>query len=303
MDPLETLDLPWDTSLRLLRGLASRGHENFLFTPPSLSLRSGQVNGRGYLIRPLGGNCYHSGPEKKFNLADFDAVLIRKDPPFDTAYLSLTYLLEPLARKTQVINHPRGIRDANEKLFGLSFSRWSPPTLVSARLDEIFNFQKKIRADLVIKPLYEKGGKGVFLLRKNEKRAKKNLEQATQKEKEPVIAQEFIPLSKEEGDKRILLWKGEILGAFLRIPPPGDFRTNLSLGGRFVSCQVSAGENRLVRSLRSVLLKEGLYFVGIDVRAGKLIETNVTSPAGLVELDRLYGNKATRKVAEGLEKI
>ena len=118
-----------------------------------------------------------------------------------------------------------------------------------------------------------------------------------------VVAQQFIPVSKEEGDKRILLWKGKILGAFLRIPRAGEFRTNLSLGGRFAPCAITPSERQLVRSLRSALLKEGLYFVGIDVRRGKLIEVNVTSPAGLVELDRLYGNRAIRKMANDLEKM
>jgi glutathione synthase len=302
MDPLEKLDLPWDTSLGLLRELARRGHETVLFTLSSLSLSSGRVQGGGRLIQPLGNHRYRQGPKKEFDLARFKAVFIRKDPPFDSNYLALTYLLEPLAKQTVVINHPRGIRNANEKLFALSFPRWSPPTLVSPNAVEILAFQKKIRSDLVVKPLYEKGGKGISLLKRGARQRENLLRKATRGGGETVLAQKFIPLPKGEGDKRILLWKGKILGAFLRIPRPGEFRSNLSLGGRFESCAITLREKRLVSSLRSPLLREGLLFVGIDVRAGKLMEVNVTSPAGLVELEWLYGRGATRKLADDLER-
>jgi len=300
MDPLRDLDLPWDTSLCLLRELVRRGHATYLFTPSSLLSISNRLKGRGCPTSPLGNHRYRQGPEKNFNLSDFDGVFIRKDPPFDPSYLALTYLLDSVARETCVINHPRGIRNANEKLFGLRFEKWSPPTLVTSSIDEIFAFQKKIRSDLVVKPLYEKGGKGVFLL--PAKSAGHLLQRVTLREKAPVVVQKFIPLPLGKGDKRILLWKGDILGGFERIPGAGEFRSNLSLGGRFVHCQITEREKRLVRELRPHLLKEGLLFVGIDVRGEFLIEVNVTSPAGLVELDQLYGG-ATTKMVEALEQM
>jgi glutathione synthase len=299
MDPMEKLWLLWDTSLCLLRELVSRGDETFLFTADSLSLESGRVKGKGRKIVPLGNQRYRQGPLQPFNLADFHAVLIRKDPPFDTGYLALTYLLEPLTRKTQVVNHPRGIRDANEKLFPLRFPNWSPPTTVSSDPEVILDFQKRIGSDVVVKPLYDKGGKGVFLLKQRGGKRKSLLRRATHKGREPVVAQKFIPVSKNEGDKRILLWKGGVLGAFRRIPKAGEFRSNLSLGAEFSACNITSGEKKLIRALCPTLLKEGLLFVGIDVRAGKLIEVNVTSPAGLVELDQLYGG-ATAKIARDL---
>lgn len=317
MDPLESLDLAWDTSLCLLRELQRRGHETYLFTPSDLSSISNRVKGRGYLIRSLGSRRYHQGLKKNFDLASFDAVFIRKDPPFDSGYLALTYLLEPLAKQTRVINHPRGIRNANEKLFGLAFKRWSPPTLVTADPSEILAFQKKIRSGLVIKPLYEKGGKGVFRLSPHPnplpsrgegrvrgttvgelRRLRKFIQNGI-----PVVAQKFISVAPGSGDKRILIWRGKILGGFLRIPRAGEFRSNLSLGGRFVPCTITESERRLVSDLGPVLAKEGLSFVGIDVRGGKLIEVNVTSPAGLVELDQLYGSQATAKVVDDLESL
>ena len=305
MDPLEHLDLPWDTSLCLLRELARRGHETVLFIPTDLGLSSrGTVYGSGRAIRPLGNDRYHQAPPQSYDLKNFDVVLIRKDPPFDASYLSLTYLLEPAARKTRVINHPRGIRNVNEKLFGLSFPQGSPPSLVTARADEILNFQKRIRSDLVIKPLYEKGGKGVFLVRRGGRGSRERLEKATRKGNEFVIAQKFIKVPRGTGDKRILLWKGEILGAFSRVSRTvGEFRTNLSLGGRFLRTEITRTEKKLVRSLAPLLLKEGLYFVGMDVRGGKLLEVNVTSPAGLVELDQLYHGKATVRLADALVRL
>lgn len=302
MDPLEKLDLPWDTSLSLLRELVGRGHLCVLFTIPHLSLESGRITGWGQPLQPLGNHHYRQGAMKRYDFARFDVVLVRKDPPFDDQYLAMTYLLEPLAAHTRVINHPRGIRNANEKISGLRFSRWSPPTLVSACRDEILAFQKKIRVPLVVKPLYEKGGKGVILLKGRGPSTHAFLHKATKEGTVPVVAQEFIPAKGKE-DKRILLWKGRILGAFARIPRPGEFRSNLSLGGRFTSVEISSGEKKLVQALRSYLLKEGLLFVGIDTRRGKLIEVNVTSPAGLVELEALYGPQAIRRMAADLERM
>lgn len=296
MDPLESLDLPWDTSLCLLRELNARGHETYLFVPSSLSLEAGQVFGRGNRVKPLGNHRYDLLPTPKTKLAECDAVFIRKDPPFDSNYLSLTYLLEPLAKKTLVINDPRGIRNANEKLSVLLFPKWAPPGLVSSNPGEILSFQKKLGSDLVIKPLYEKGGKGVFRL----KAGQNNLLKKSIAKNTWVIAQKFIP--SDEGDKRILMWRGKILGAFSRIPPRGDFRSNLSIGGKFVKCRITQPEKKLAQSISPFLLKEGLLFVGIDVRGGYLIEMNVTSPAGLIELDQLYGG-ATTKVAEGLHHL
>jgi len=301
MDPLEKLDLEWDTSLCLLRELRRRGHPTVLFTLSSLSRVSGTVKGKGYAIHPLGRHRYFQEPKKEYDLARFHAILIRKDPPFDTNYLALTYLLESLANETLVINHPRGIRDANEKLFGLRFLRWSPPTIVSADSREILAFQKKIHSPLVVKPLYQKGGEGVFLLKQRGNGKRHLLQKATRRGTGTVVAQKFIAVPKGAGDKRILIWRGQILGAFERIPRAGEFRSNLSLGGRFLKCPITKPEQSLVRAIRPALLKEGLLFVGIDVRGGKLIEVNVTSPAGLVELDLLYGG-ATAKVADDLEK-
>lgn len=300
LDPLEKLDLPWDTSLCLLRELNRRGHQTYSFMPSGISSRQGEVVGMGFRLQPSGTtHRYSKGGLETLKLRNFDALFIRKDPPFNPSYLTLTYLLEPLAKKLPVINDPKAIRDANEKIFILNFPRWCPPTLVSSRSEEILGFQGDQKSDLVIKPLFEKGGKGVFLLR-GSLRQKKILIGKALRKTETLIAQTFIPVARGKGDKRILLWKGELLGAFERIPPAGDFRTNLSLGGHFQKCALSLREKKLARDLAPKLERAGLYFTGLDVRGEWLIELNVTSPAGLVELDQLYGQKATRRLADSL---
>ena len=315
LDPLEKLDLPWDTSLCLVRELHRQGQSIYYFEASSLFMLSGKIWGVGRKIDPRENHRYEFQQPEKFQLDQFDVIFIRKDPPFDASYLALTYLLEPLTGKTIIINRPRGLRNANEKLFGLIFKRWTPPTLVSANPEEVLRFQESIHSDLVIKPLYEKGGKGVFLLiRRGGSRArpfmdahkgrpyKQKLRTATCNGTIPVVAQKFIPLENGAADKRILLWKGKILGAFKRIPKKGEFRANLSLGARFAACSVTSQEKKLVEDLRPHLLKEGLWFVGLDVRGEFLIEINVTSPAGLVELDQLYGH-VTKKVARTILRL
>jgi glutathione synthase len=238
-------------------------------------------------------------PVQEWRLEDFDAVFIRKDPPFDDSYLSLTYLLEPLAQKTFVVNHPRGIRNANEKLFIFNFPEFCPPSLASSNPEEILQFQSQQKKDLVIKPLFEKGGQGVFLLKRSQRPAPALLEKASGQGKKMLVAQAFIPVRKGTGDKRILIWKEKVLGAFERIPRAGDFRSNLSLGGTFRACGLTGQEKKIVRRLIPTLHKEGLFLTGLDVRGEFLIEANVTSPAGLVELDQL-GQKATGILAKDL---
>lgn len=296
MDPLEKLDLPWDTSLCLLRELDRRGHSNFLILPASLSLEAGRLRAAGQRLRPAGLHRYDLGPQKKVALRDFDLVLIRKDPPFDKNYLALTYLLEASREKITFVNHPRGIRNANEKVTALRFLRWCPPTLVSASPERLAAFHRRLRSDTVLKPLDEKGGTGVTRLKKNQRGLPTLLKKRTQGGRETLLLQKFIPVPEGKGDKRILLWKGKILGGFAKIPKPGEFRSNILLGARFEACPITDGEKALVKEMRSLLLKEGLYFVGIDVREEKLMEVNVTSPAGLVELDLLYGG-ATEALA------
>lgn len=289
MDPLEKLALRWDTSLCLLRELAGRGHENWTADSGDLWAEKKGVFGRVRKLVPLPrrdgtrlGDYKLSAPGVR-NLREFDLVLVRKDPPFDTEYLTLTHLLEPLAKEMPVVNHPRGIRDTGEKLACLNFPKWIPETLVTSSAEKILEFQRRVKSDVILKPCGEKGGKGILLLKRGGVNLSK-IRRAVHHGKKTMIAQRYLRDPKIPGDKRILLLNGRFLGAFERHRAKGEFRANLSLGGTFHAATLTKKEEALIGELRSYLKEAGLHFVGIDTMADKLIEINVTSPAGLVEL-------------------
>ena len=194
----------------------------------------------------------------------------------------MTALLERLASRVPMVNHPRGIRLTNEKLSILDFPKWIPKTLVTASPNSILRFQQKTGNQIVVKPLDQKGGKGVFLLSKNPKTALSQLRTATHKSKVKVMAQEFIE-GKQQGEKRIVLLGGKVFATYEKRAKRGEFRANLGLGASFHRASLSRKEKNLINDLRPYLLKRGLYFVGIDVLGAKLIEINVTSPAGVTE--------------------
>ena len=293
MDPLGELTFEWDTSLATLRELARRGHEtwcadsrfvwqeNQMVWARAQRLTFKKTSTPGLKRRDL----KRTFPDSK-NLRDFELILIRKEPPFDSDYLYLTQMLEALRGRVAMVNDPRGIRDANEKLSILNFPEWIPETLVTRSAAATLKFRKRIHADLVVKPLDQKGGEGVFILKNNSWTALKRLG-ALASRSSLFMAQrrlDHIPGS----EKRILILNGNFLCAYAKHPAPGEFRANLGLGGTFHKTVLSHNEAKLVRALRRYLLDRGLFFVGIDVLAEKLIEINVTSPAGLYEARVLY---------------
>lgn len=306
LDPLEKLNLKWDTSLAVLRELTSRGHQCFAADAPDFWAEGKKVWVRAAEVVPkFVGNSYRYflSASKVDPVTQFKSIFIRKDPPFDLSYLNLTYVLELAARQIPVINHPRGIRDTNEKLSVLEFPHWTPETLVASRPAQILEFQKKIKGDLVVKPLDQKGGEGVFLLKQKESKKQFKLDKATQKGKKPLIAQRFLCNTFSPGEKRILLLDGKFAGAYEKRPPPGDFRANLSLAGAtFHSTTLTKLERKLALEVGTVLRRKGLYFAGLDVLNEKLIEINVTSPAGVAEIMSLQPKtRLVEKVADFLE--
>lgn len=312
MDPVERLDKVWDTSLCLLREFAHRGHQNWTCDATDLWAESNRLFARARKVIPVFHSqkvdflkvawTYRLPAPQKCRVENFDLVLIRKDPPFDDTYLYLTYLLELIAETVPVVNHPRGIRNANEKLSTLLFPKWIPESLVSNSPDRILEFQKKLGTDLVVKPLDEKGGKGVFRLRRGSARNGSHLRRVAGPEKKFLIASRYLAGGKNGSDKRILILEGKFLSAFERRPRPGEFRSNLSLGGTFHPTKLTLKEKRLIADLKPFLLRESLQFAGIDVRDEKLIEINVTSPAGIWEAEVLYPRlRPAAKWAQALE--
>jgi glutathione synthase len=288
MDPLKKLDKRWDNSLSLLNELTRRGHENWTADAKDLSACKSSVS---VLCRQISNRVparkripiYSAHTPKRFSLEAFDLVLIRKEPPVNAAFFEMLFLLERAASRVPMVNHPAGIRRTNEKLSILRFPKWIPKTLVTASPDEILTFQKRLKKPVVVKPLDQKGGKGVFLLPLRAKNSSQRLSRATRQGRETVMAQEFIKAGRN-GEKRIVLLDGKVLGAYQKRAKAHEFRANLGLGATFHDAPLSGRERRLVAALRPYLLKNGLYFVGIDVLEGKLIEINVTSPAGVTEI-------------------
>jgi glutathione synthase len=305
MDPLEHLDPPNDTSLFLLRELFQRGHETWVADSPDLWSDGRIIFADARNVLPKPNHAYEcSASSLRSPLTAFDLVLIRKEPPFDANYLYLTYLLEQASDRVPMVNHPRGIRNANEKLAILHFPSWIPETLVTSSAEKILQFQRRLKDDLVLKPLDEKGGKGTVLTRYKDRTAKTIMERSTCRGKKVILAQRMLRGKGIHGEKRIVLLNGQILTAFEKRPPKGDFRANLSLGGTCHPAHLTPQEHKLVRQMRSYLLKEGLLFVGLDVLANRLIEVNVTCPAGLTDAKMLYPQLALAETwADSLEDL
>ncbi len=303
LDPLDQLDAELDTSLTLLREMNKRGYECFIADTQDIYFESSGLlaHCQKVLVRPS--YRYDLLTAQSIPCEKFTLVMLRKEPPFDSSYLYLTYLLEQLSGIVPVVNNPRGVRDANEKLCALQFPQLIPNTLVSNQPDKVVAFQEKIGKDLVIKPLHLKGGQGVQLLKINASNNSEVLEIATNQKRDFIVAQEFLR-TQNQADKRILLLEGEFLTAYEKRPAQGDFRANLCLGGSFHPTELSELDHVIINSLKSFLAEKGLSFVALDVMEGKLIEINVTCPAGLAEAATLYpGARLPELWADSLERL
>ncbi len=301
LDPFPKLDLRFDTSLAIMMECERRGHSVFYADAKDIVLASDSVTIKTSQAK-LGRNIPKHVRMKWMDAGAFDYIFIRKDPPVDLEYIYMTYKLEFVPKHVRVINSPKGIRDANEKILGLRFKQWMPRSIVTASTESILDFQKKAGTDLVLKPLNRKGGEGILLLPKNSKQKEKIVRKATLAEKESVIAQKFIPKALTQGDKRVLLWDGKILGTFGRVPKKGEFRANISCGGSFVKTVLTSREKQIVTLIKPTLKQMGLIFVGLDLIDGWITEINVTSPAGIVDLQELYGIQTERPIVDWLER-
>ncbi|MFO0586400.1 MAG: glutathione synthase [Polyangiaceae bacterium] len=304
MDTLDRVNPQKDTSFAFLRAAQRRGHESFHCLPRDLYVTKGEVHARTHRVRILEQPPYitlaHDEGKIDVSIAESDAVFIRKDPPFDQAYLYATLLLEHARGKTLIINDPRGLRDANEKLYAMNFPEWTPRTIVTADRDQIHDFVAEVGGLAVIKPLDAAGGMGVIQLRKDDKNVRAIVDLLTQEGDRLAMVQAFLP-AVTVGDKRVLLIDGEPLGAILRVPRGDDIRSNIHAGGSVVPTELTPREQELVRSIAPRLRKDGLYFVGLDVIGEHLTEVNVTSPTGIQELSRFLGTDRAETVIEWAE--
>lgn len=301
MDPIETIDIDADSTFVLGLEAQARGHGLWHYLPRHLSLSGGRVvaRARPLTLRREKGNHYTFGPWTELDLASMDVVLMRQDPPFDMAYITATHILEHIHPKTLVVNDPVSVRNAPEKLFVTHFLDLMPPTLISADREQIQAFRRE-HGDVILKPLYGNGGAGVFLLRADDLNFNALFELFTERSREPLVIQRYVP-EVREGDKRIILVDGEPMGAINRVPPEGEARSNLHVGGRAEKTTLTDREREICARLGPALRERGLIFVGIDVIGGYLTEINVTSPTGLQEVARFDGVHLERAIWDAIE--
>jgi glutathione synthase len=240
------------------------------------------------------------GSIERLELTSFDAIFVRKDPPFDAAYLYLTQQLDLVKDRVLVVNDPRGIRDANEKLFAFNFAEHTPRSLVSASPKEILEFVSELGGSAVLKPLDGAGGSGVVTLSLQDRNARSLVDVWTHEGKRLAIVQEYVPAVRV-GDKRVLLLEGQALGAILRVPREDDVRANIHAGGSVKPTELTPAEAAIVRAVAPTLVAHGLFFVGLDLIGERLIEVNVTSPTGIQELSRFSGRPVEQDVIRWVE--
>ena len=293
MDPIEHLKLAKDTTLAMIKSAELLGWDCVYFTQNDLLCRDGQVSAT---VSALKFNEKQPETTPKTTglgetaLAEFDIILMRKDPPFDLEYIYSTYALE-LAEKAGVLvaNKPQSLRDANEKFFTQHFPACCPPTLVSKNRQCLRDFWEEHR-NVIFKPLAGMGGRSVFHVDDTGKNLSVILEVLTENDRISIMAQRYIPEISQSGDKRIILINGEpVAYALARIPKKGELRGNLAAGARGEVVEITARDRWLCEQIAPTLKAKGLYFVGIDVIGDYLTEVNVTSPTCAREISQPTG--------------
>jgi glutathione synthase len=304
MDPIETINVAGDSSFALMLEAQKRGHRLHHYLARSLSAESGRVRA---MARPLSVSRdtdahyeWLAGAQPLDLAEETDAILMRQDPPFDMGYITATHLLEMVSDKTLVVNDPREVRNAPEKLFVLRYPDLMPPTLVTRSLEEAMAFRNRHGA-VVVKPLYGNAGVAVFLIEKTDGNLPALVELFGSVWNEPFMVQAFLP-DVAKGDKRIVLVDGVATGAINRLPKSGEIRSNLAAGGSAQATDLTPREAEICARIGPDLAARGLIFVGIDVIAGYLTEINVTSPTGIVAIDRFNGTNTPALIWDAIER-
>ena len=301
MDPLDNIDPRLDTSFRLAEEAELRGYSVFHYLPNNLTFSKTRIIANGHFVKlnRKQNPSFTILKNKTIDIGhDLDILWLRQDPPFNMDYLSSTYLLDFVGNETLIVNNPFWVRNFPEKLLVLNYPQLMPATIITSRIEVIQEFREKY-GDIILKPLYGNGGAGVFKINYNDKNFVALFELFQMNSTEPLIAQEFLP-EVINGDKRIILLDGEILGAINRIPQKGEIRSNMHVGGKAVATELSIDEIKICEQISFNLKEHGQIFVGIDVIGGKLTEINVTSPTGLQELEKFENKNLASKVWDKL---
>ena len=301
MDHVSTIDIDGDSTFVLGLEAQRRGYAVWDYTPADLVFRDRKVMARAQpmTLRREKGNHFTLGAAEMVDLATLDVILLRQDPPFDMSYITTTHLLEHVHPKTLVVNDPASVRNAPEKLFVTHFDGVMPPTLISADARAIRAFRDEHK-DIILKPLFGNGGAGVFRLRPDDENFASLLEMFSQKSREPLIAQRYLP-EVRKGDKRIILIEGKPVGVINRVPAEGEARSNMHVGGTAVKDKLTKRDRELCEIIGPELERRGLLFVGIDVIGDFLTEINVTSPTGLQQINRFDGVCLEAQIWDAIE--
>ncbi len=300
IDPPERLDPPTDTSLALMRESLRRGHRVFYCTLEGLRLAGDKIQAR---VHPVGfapgQELFQAGAGQSMDLADCDLLYMRKDPPVDTAYLHATYLLDRLPSRVVQVNPAGALRNYCEKLIPGYFADLCPETIVTASAETLSAFLDQV-GHMVVKPLEDCSGRGIFALRADDPAREQRLAEAVHQGRYFVEGQRFLP-EISLGDKRVLLLGGEILGQVRRVPPPGDFRSNVNAGGRCVPCDLTESDRVICARIGPWLAEREIHLAGIDIVGDKVLEVNITSPSCLREMNDLYGLALEGAILDYLE--
>ena len=303
MDPLERINIAGDSTFAIMLGAQVRGHSLYHYAAEDLGWRDGRLHAgaRPVTVQRVEGDHFRFGDWTILDLAsDVDVVLMRQDPPFDLGYITATHLLERIRDETLVVNDPASVRNAPEKVWVLDFARFMPPTLITRSLGAARDFLAE-HGEVVVKPLHGFGGGSVFRVGRDGANLASLIEVFNKAYREPHVVQAFLP-EIAEGDKRIVFVDGEVAGAVNRIPGEGEIRSNLAVGGRAAKTELTGREREICDVLGPELKKRGLLFVGIDVIGGKwLTEINVTSPTGIVAVDRFNGTDTPARIWDAIE--
>jgi glutathione synthase len=302
MDPMESIAIAGDSTFAIMLGAQKRGHRLFHYLAPDLTYADGRLwtMARPVTVQPVEGDHFRFEEPRIVDLGcDMDVVLMRQDPPFDLSYITATHLLERIQSETLVVNDPASVRDAPEKLFVLDYARFMPPTAITRSLGVAREFLAK-HGEIVVKPLYGNAGSAVFRIGRDGANLAALVELFNQVWVEPFMLQAFLP-AVAEGDKRIVLIDGKVAGAINRLPGKGEIRSNLAAGGTAAATELTAREQEICEALGPELARRGLLFVGIDVIDGNLTEINVTSPTGIVAIDRFNGTDTPALIWDAIE--
>jgi glutathione synthase len=303
MDPLENINISGDSTFAIMVGAQARGHKLYHYLAEDLTYQDGRLYAGAHevSVQPVAGDHFRLGEFRILDLAaDADVVLMRQDPPFDLGYITATHLLERIQGETLVVNDPGGVRNAPEKVWVLDFAKYMPPTMITRSVGAAREFAAK-HGEVVVKPLHGNAGKAVFKVGRDGANLDALMELFNASYREPHVLQAFLP-EVAEGDKRIVLIDGEFAGAINRRPKQGDIRSNLAAGGTAEASSLTETEHEICAALGPELKRRGLLFVGIDVIGGRwLTEINVTSPTGIVAIDKFNGSDTPALIWDAIE--